>query len=118
MVMKNTILSKSDAELLEDVIAKYGQIVDIDDLYKAFEKHYNTQETRKRVSLLSQKGWLQRIKKGIYAVVTDIGELNALNQEPHKEMEFVKFYPLEIFADTEKLIQQLDSDLKFMSSLT
>jgi predicted transcriptional regulator of viral defense system len=79
MVMENTILSKNDAELLEDVIAKYGRIVDIDDLYKAFEKHYNTQATRKRVSLLSQKGWLQRIKKGIYAVVTDIGELNALN---------------------------------------
>ena len=79
MVMKNTILSKNDAELLEDVIAKYGRIADIEDLYKAFAKRYNTQETRKRVSLLSQKGWLQRIKKGTYAVITDIGELNTLN---------------------------------------
>jgi len=45
-------------------------------------------------------------------------KLLSVFQEPHKELEFVKFYPLEIFADTEKMIQQLDSDLKFMSSLT
>jgi predicted transcriptional regulator of viral defense system len=79
MVMKNTILTKSDAELLEDVIVKYGRIVDTDDLYEIFGKKYNAHETRKRVSFLSRTGWLQRIKKGLYAVVTDVGELNAFN---------------------------------------
>jgi len=79
MVMKNIMLSKNDAELLENVIVKYGRIVDIDDLYKVFGKTYNAHETRKRVAFLSRTGWLQRIKKGLYAVVTDVGELNAFN---------------------------------------
>jgi len=79
MVTKNTILSKKDAELLEDVVVRYGRTVNIDDLYKVFGKTYNVHETRKRVSFLSRTGWLQRIKKGLYTVVTDVGELNTFN---------------------------------------
>ncbi len=79
MAMKNTILSRNDAELLEDVIVRYGRIVNIADLYKVFGKTHNAHETRKRVSFLSRTGWLQRIKKGLYTVVTDVGELNAFN---------------------------------------
>ncbi|MFA5645833.1 MAG: hypothetical protein WDA18_05705 [Candidatus Ratteibacteria bacterium] len=77
--MKNIMLSRNDAELLEEVIVHYGRIVDINDLYKVFGKIYNAHETRKRVAFLAKTGWLQRIKKGLYAVVTDIGELNSLS---------------------------------------
>lgn len=79
MVIKNTILSKKDASLLEEIIVQYGRIVDIDKLYKIFGKTYSAQETRNRISFLSRAGWFFRLKKGLYIVVTDLGELNAFN---------------------------------------
>lgn len=75
MVTKNTILSKKDARLLEDTIVRYGRIVSFTQLKQIFKKDYSLAETRNRVSLLSKVGWLIRLKKGLYVVVTDIGTL-------------------------------------------
>jgi predicted transcriptional regulator of viral defense system len=75
MVTKNTILSKKDAILLEDAIVKYGRIITFDQLYCVFKKKYSRGETKNRVSLLSKAGWLVRLKKGLYVVITDIGSL-------------------------------------------
>jgi len=77
MVTKNIILSKKDARLLEDVIVRYGRIVSFDQVKEVFKKAYSAANLKRRVSLLTETGWLVRFKKGLYAVVTDIGSLSA-----------------------------------------
>lgn len=77
MVTKNIILSKKDANLLEDTIVRYGRIVSFDQIKEVFKKAYSTAKLKNRISLLAQLGWLIRFKKGLYAVVTDIGSLSA-----------------------------------------
>jgi predicted transcriptional regulator of viral defense system len=74
---KNIILSKKDAELLEAVIVRYGRIVTFDQLKNVFGTSYSAGKIRNRFSLLAKIGWLVRLKKGLYAVVTDIGSLTA-----------------------------------------
>jgi len=73
--MKNTILSKKDANLLGEVIVSYGRIVSFGQLKQVFRKDYSAQEIKNRVSLLSKLGWLIRIKRGLYVVITDISTL-------------------------------------------
>jgi len=75
MDMKNTILSKKDSFLLEEAVARYGRIVSSGELYKVLERDHSLAESRNRLSRLSKLGWLVRIKKGLYVVVTDIGSL-------------------------------------------
>jgi len=75
MDTKNMILSKKDTGLLESVILRYGRIVSFDQLKDIFKKDYSLAETRNRASLLAKLGWLIRLKRGLYAVVTDIGSL-------------------------------------------
>ena len=73
--MKNTILSKNDANLLEEAIVHYGRIVSFEQLKQVFRKDYSVQEIKNRVSLLAKLGWLIRIKRGLYVVITDISTL-------------------------------------------
>jgi predicted transcriptional regulator of viral defense system len=75
MGTKNIILSRKDAVLLEAVIARYGRIVGFEQLKEVFKESYSFAEIKNRVSLLAKLGWLVRIKKGLYVVVTDIGIL-------------------------------------------
>ncbi len=77
METKNIILSKKDAELLEGVIARYGRIISFGQLKEVFKKGYSLAEMKNRVSLLAKLGWLVRLKKGLYVVVTDIGTLTS-----------------------------------------
>lgn len=77
METKNIILSKKDARLLESLIARYGRIVSFDQIKEVFKEVYSLAETRNRVSLLAKLGWLIRFKRGLYAVVTDIGSLES-----------------------------------------
>jgi len=72
---KNIMLSRKDAGLLEEVIVRYGRIVSFDQLKSVFNKSYSATKIRNRFSLLAKIGWLIRLKKGLYAVVTDIGSL-------------------------------------------
>lgn len=92
------ILSKKDAKLLEDVIVRYGRIVAFNQLKQVFKKEYSSDEMKNRVSLLSKLGWLVRLKKGLYVVITDIGSLksndvsiyticNALNKDSYISFE-------------------------------
>jgi predicted transcriptional regulator of viral defense system len=75
METKNIMLSKKDAGLLEEVIVRYGRIVSFDQLKSVFSKSYSATKIRNRFSILAKLGWLVRLKKGLYAVVTDIGSL-------------------------------------------
>lgn len=65
--MKKTILSKKDLEILEKVISRYGYIVSFNDL-RALLEGFSDNALKKRVRLLTQRGWLIRIKRGVYAV--------------------------------------------------
>lgn len=76
MVIKNTILSKKDSNLIESVILKYGRIVSFEQLYERLKDIYSLAEAKNRISLLAKLGWLIRIKRGLYVVVTDIGSLS------------------------------------------
>jgi predicted transcriptional regulator of viral defense system len=75
MVTYNTILSQKDEKLLEDTIISYGRIVDSSQLKKIFCKEYSQEGANNRISLLSKKGWLLRIRKGLFVVVTDFSNL-------------------------------------------
>jgi predicted transcriptional regulator of viral defense system len=77
MKTKYTILSKNDAKLLEDAIVEHGRIVTFDKLSRTFKKEYSQAEAKNRISFLSKMGWLTRLRKGLYVIVTDIGSLAA-----------------------------------------
>ena len=77
METKNTILSKKDLSLLEDAIVRHGRIVSFDKLRRIFSREHSLAETRNRVSFLSKQGWLMRIKRGLYLIITDIGSLSS-----------------------------------------
>jgi predicted transcriptional regulator of viral defense system len=80
MVAKNTILSKKDSRLLEKVVLVYGQVATTDQLGEVFEQSYARKSDRiRRISFLAKAGWLVRIKKGLYLVVTDLSALAAGN---------------------------------------
>jgi len=68
--MMSTILSKIELEILEKILAAYGSIVDYDSINKLLKKDFSNQEIRKRISLLSKRGWLVRLKRGVYAVAS------------------------------------------------
>lgn len=71
----NTILSGKDLSLLEEAILRFGRIVSFNDLAGIFSARYGEGEVKKRISLLSKRGWLVRIKRGLYVVITDISTL-------------------------------------------
>lgn len=79
MDIKNTLLSKNDLSLLEEAILRFGRVVLYDELASVFSKKYSEGEIKRRISLLSKKGWLVRIKRGLYIVITDIGTLGFLD---------------------------------------
>ncbi|NQT67413.1 MAG: hypothetical protein HQ569_07555 [Actinobacteria bacterium] len=73
--MKHTILSKKDSKLLENAILSYGRIVNSSQLKNIYRKDYSVEEANNRISLLTKIGWLLRIKKGLYVIVTDFSTL-------------------------------------------
>lgn len=95
METKNTILSRKDSILLETVILDCGHVVSFAQLEQVFAREYARKSDRKRrIALLAKAGWLVRIKKGLYVVVTDLSALtmgntsslvisNALNGESY-----------------------------------
>lgn len=79
METKRTILTRKDVTLLEDIIVQYGRIVSFSQIHKVFKKKYSIAGAKNRIAHLSKSGWLVRIKKGLYLVVTDIGSLSLGN---------------------------------------
>ncbi len=80
MAIKKTILTKTDSRLLEEAVLAHGQVADTDQLHEIFKQAYSQKSDRKkRISFLSKAGWLVRIKRGLYLVVTDLGSLAAGN---------------------------------------
>jgi predicted transcriptional regulator of viral defense system len=80
MVTKKTILSATDHRLLEEAALTYGQVATTQELEKIFAHVYARKDARaRRISFLAKAGWLVRIKKGLYLVVTDLSALTVGN---------------------------------------
>lgn len=103
MATISTILSKKDAELLEQALSHYGHLVSTDDLKHVFNGKYRNAELRQQLARLAQRGWLVRIKRGLYVVISDITSLaannisllrisNALNNHSYVSLSSALFY--------------------------
>jgi len=77
MSKKYTItLSNKELEIIEKLIAKHGNIVDLAMIYEILNSKSN-QEIKNIVSVLVKKGWLIRIKRGTF-VISDIASRGTL----------------------------------------
>jgi len=73
----NTILSQSELKLLENTILKFGRIATFEQISSLFEATEARGSIRRKVALLAKRGWLVRIRKGQYVVITDISTLGS-----------------------------------------
>jgi predicted transcriptional regulator of viral defense system len=73
MGFKNTLLSQKDGWVLEQAVLKHGPIANMAQLDEVIESIYSRKSDRKRrISLLAKAGWLVRIRRGLYLIVTDL----------------------------------------------
>jgi predicted transcriptional regulator of viral defense system len=70
MAMNKTSLTRRELAILEKIISNLGYIAYAQDINKLLEKDYSLQEIRRQISLLSKRGWLVRIKRGVFAVAS------------------------------------------------
>jgi predicted transcriptional regulator of viral defense system len=75
MQAKNIILSKSDLSLLEDALLQFGRLVTFEQLASLFAETETRDSMSRKIALLVKKGWLLRLKKALYLVLTDITTL-------------------------------------------
>lgn len=68
MTKNTTILSQKESLLIENLIAKYGIIVDFDRIRNELDENYSRQQVRNLVAKMTRNGWLVRIKKGVYYI--------------------------------------------------
>lgn len=66
--MKNTILNQIDAEILELIQYHYGEVVTVEQIYSEFSEKYSQVYLKKVIHKLSKKGWLVRLKRGLYLI--------------------------------------------------
>lgn len=66
--MKQTILSAQQSELLENLIVKYGQMVNFQQILETNKGIQDYQQTKNLITKLVHTGWLIRIKRGLYAI--------------------------------------------------
>jgi predicted transcriptional regulator of viral defense system len=70
MAMKKTSLTRRELSILEEIISELGYVAYASDINKLLEKNYSLQEIRRQISLLTERGWLVRIKRGVFAVAS------------------------------------------------
>lgn len=75
--MKNTILSKRDAKIIEQVILRFGRIVSTDNLMSVFTREYSEASAHNRIQILYKAGWFLRIKKGLYLIIESMTSRSA-----------------------------------------
>ena len=74
--MNSINLATQDVAVIENLIAKYGAIVTLEQIAQVLD-NLGSVQLRKKVSQLAKKGWLFRIKRGVYAVC-DISQRGSL----------------------------------------
>jgi predicted transcriptional regulator of viral defense system len=65
--MKGISLTAGQQQLVENILAEYGHLVTFEQISTLLKGHAPA-SIRKQLSVLGQKGWLFRIKRGLYAV--------------------------------------------------
>lgn len=81
MITKSAQLSNKGLALLEQLIEKHGNVVDFTMIYDKLKKTDTRQEVKNFVSNLVKKGWLNRIKKGVFEISSIAGRgSSALSQ--------------------------------------
>ncbi|HDQ25705.1 MAG TPA: hypothetical protein ENN43_03045 [bacterium] len=73
--MKNTILSEKGLKIIEGIVLSAGKVVSSAQIMRIMLKKYSLSGAKKRMAQLISAGWLVRIKRGLYQVVTDISAL-------------------------------------------
>jgi len=71
MVAKNTILSKADTELMQEMIIRFGVIVTTKQAISVMTSKYTKASAYNRINYFSKNGWFARLKNGLYMIVTD-----------------------------------------------
>lgn len=80
--MKQTILTTKQNVLLENLIAKYGQIVTAEQIYGESQDVDDQRQVKKIITKLVNHGWLIRIKRGLYAI-SDFSNRGFLSLSPY-----------------------------------
>ena len=80
--MKQTILTANQNELLENLIAKYGQIVTTEQIYAESQGSEDQRQAKKVIAKLVKHGWLMRIRRGLYAI-SDFSNRGFLSLSPY-----------------------------------
>jgi len=80
--MKQTILTANQNELLENLIAKYGQVVTTEQIYAESQDSENQRQAKKVIAKLVNHGWLMRIRRGLYAI-SDFSNRGFLSLSPY-----------------------------------
>ncbi len=74
--MIGTGISEKELQNLETALARYGAVVSFEHLSEVFQEE--RAYLRKRISQFARKGWLFRIKKGVY-VISDLHSRGSLS---------------------------------------
>lgn len=100
--MKQTILSTTQSEILENLIVKFGQIVTSGQIYDEAGKILDYQQSKNLISKLVKNGWLFRIKRELYAI-TDLASRGTLNLSPFIVANLLE---LDSYVSFESALQQ------------
>lgn len=116
METKNTILSQKDLELLESIVLRYGRIVSLEQIHKGIGESTSVGAVRKRVAQMAQAGWLIRLKRGLYLVVTDISTLgladvsNLVIAQTLNDQSYISFESaLQYHGMFDQVLQRIDA---------
>jgi predicted transcriptional regulator of viral defense system len=71
---RKSILTKTQADILNEVTLRYGDIITFDQIVEVFGETYSRDYLKQVVSRLVKNGWLVRLRKGEY-FVTDLSNL-------------------------------------------
>jgi len=71
---RKAILTQTQADILEELTLRYGDIITFDQIVKAFGETYSRDYLKQVISRLVKNGWLVRLRKGEY-FVTDLSNL-------------------------------------------
>jgi predicted transcriptional regulator of viral defense system len=80
--MNQTILSAKQSELLENLIAKHGQVVTAGHIFDEAGRYWDYKQAKNLVTKLVKNGWLIRIKRGVYAI-SDLASRGFLTLSPY-----------------------------------
>ncbi len=67
-----TTLSSKELRVIEMLLADYGNIVNFSAIYEKLSHDMGRQEVKNFVSKLVKKGWLIRVKRGIFVISSNI----------------------------------------------